>query len=91
MQWGKSCIILSGSALFSKIITYLHEKMHHNFESSTCNPLKYKMGNSLLTYSINMHGKVHQNEKGITYRDNYPVGQLLLHFVRVCTVYKDKK
>ena len=38
--------------------------MHHNLEISACDPLKMQNG-QFHTYSINMHGKIHQNESFI--------------------------
>ena len=39
-------------------------EIHHNLETLTCDPIKYKMGNPILIVSINMYGKIHQNTKG---------------------------
>ena len=38
-------------------------KMHHFIESLTCDPLKYKMDNSIYIV-INICGIIHQNTKG---------------------------
>ena len=41
----------------------IRTELHHNLENSTCDPLKYTMGNPI-TYNINMYGKIHQNTVG---------------------------
>ena len=40
-------------ALFAKI-KHFRERLHHNLENSTCDPLKYKTGNPILIVSICM-------------------------------------
>ena len=54
------CLI--GSALFANKKQIIMADMNHNTEISICNSSKYKTG-QLNTNSINIHGKIQQNEK----------------------------
>ena len=60
------CLI--GSALFAKIKINLHGIHHHHTEISISDSSKYKNG-QINTNSINMHGKIQQNEKKPTRLD----------------------
>ena len=46
-----------GSALFAKINTIFRERKMPKFRKLTCDPLKYKMDQSMHAYCINMYGK----------------------------------
>ena len=48
---------LPGSALFAKINTIFVEREMSKFRKLTCDPLKYKMDQSMHAYCINMNGK----------------------------------
>ena len=40
------------------------KEIHHYLENSTQGPLKYTMCSPILSYCINVYGKIHQNTKG---------------------------
>ena len=45
---------------------HLGAEIHHNFENSACDPLKYTMG------SPNTYGKIHQNTKWLSMNVKIP-------------------